>query len=194
MWLERLLECANSDAELLQKAGDLRGQILFQIGGTRHLIRLNEKHLTLLGVPQADDSWDLVLEGPLETWAQLFSPFPSPGYQSFTALRVTDSGFRCEGDQLFAAQILPVLERLKELARLTNGEASGPALPRPDRGGKPRVERNPGQIIGRYVDLPDPAGRGEFISRRPGKACLWSSCTLRGRTAASFTSCCATSK
>jgi len=101
----------------------------------------------------------VALKASLDSWKKLMSREPPPGYQSLTALRATDPAFSLEGDQLLAAQSLPVLERLAELAR------------RCDKNGKPErdplgvatarrpVNRDPGQIVGRYVDLPDPSNR-----------------------------------
>jgi len=64
-----------------------------------------------------------------------------------------------EGDQLLAAQSLPVLERLTEAARQCDREGKTERNSTSISRTSGSVKRDPGQIVGRYVDLPDPRNR-----------------------------------
>lgn len=155
LWLEHLLADANQDAELIHKARGLDMQILVNIGAKRYLVRLNDQHWTLLGPPRADDSWDVALRGSLISWKNLLSLSPLPGYQSFTALRATDPTFSIEGNQLFAAQALPVLERLAQVARERALRGKAKEVVTQSEESQYTVRLDPRQIVGRYVDLTD---------------------------------------
>ena len=124
LWLRRLLEHANQDAELVDRAGELSVRILLDTGENRYLVHLHDRRWTFLGEPRIDDSWDVALRASLSTWKKFLSRVPPPGYQSFMALRATDPGFGMEGNQLLAAQALPVLERLAEIARKGDEEGA----------------------------------------------------------------------
>ena len=101
-----------------------------------------------------DDSWDVAFKASPASWNKLLRRVPPAGYQSFMAMRSCDPTFSIEGNQLLVAQALPALERLVEMARQTGNEpraqevAAGPGL------AEHAVRRNPGQITGKYVDLP----------------------------------------
>ena len=150
-WFEELLSRAGADSEIREKIGDLTGLILLEIGHTRRLLGVNAQRLELLGTPGMDDSWDVAFCGSEEAWRRLMQPFPPPHSQSLMALRVTDPHFQWEGNQLFAAQILPVLERLVELGRYTSTSSSSISADGPRVPGS--VERDLSQITGKYVEL-----------------------------------------
>ncbi|MFZ5868761.1 MAG: alpha/beta fold hydrolase [Thermodesulfobacteriota bacterium] len=153
-WLEQLLARAESDAELIDKTRELRATFLFDTGDRRYLISLKAQHWSLLGPPRIDDSWDVAFRSSLASWKKLLSQVPPVGYQSFMALRACDPTFSIEGNQLLVAQALPALERLVEIARQTaNGPCVQEAAPE-SQATHCAVRRDPGQIIGKYVDLP----------------------------------------
>lgn len=158
VWLRRLLELANQDAELVDRAHELSVRILVDTGENCYLVHLHDGRWTFLGKPRIDDSWDVALRASPSSWKKFFSRVPPPGYQSFMALRSTDPSFVMEGNQLLAAQALPVLERLAEVARQGDGE-SAPKVSEDTRGAQFSVKRNPTQLIGRYADLPDQDGK-----------------------------------
>ncbi|MDQ1239947.1 MAG: hydrolase protein [Thermodesulfobacteriota bacterium] len=157
--LQRLLERANQDVELMDRARDLSLRVLLDTTEDRFLIVLNDRRLSFLGEPRIDDSWDLAIRASANSWRKLLSPVPPPGYQSFMALRTTDPKFSMDGNQLLAAQALPVLERLVHVARqLDKNKSAHKAFPE-DQQPQSAFARNPNQICGRYIDLPDPEGK-----------------------------------
>ncbi len=67
--------------------------------------------------PGRDEAGAVTCHAGLEVWAQVFSPLPPVGYQSFSALRRRPAEFTVEGSDLHWAQALPFLERLLEAMR-----------------------------------------------------------------------------
>lgn len=158
-WLRRLFKHARQDAELVDKARDLRVRILVDGGENRCLVDVNDGNLSLLGEPRLDDSWDVALRASLASWRKFLSSVPPPGYQSFMALRTTDPTFAVEGNQLLAAQSLPVLERLAQLAREKQATKGAQKVVHDAEEPPSSVNRDPNQVVGRYVDLPDRDGK-----------------------------------
>lgn len=156
-WLRELLERANSDAELLDRARDLTLRLLLDAEAHRHLVLLHAGRWIFRGEPRLDDSWDVTLRASLAAWTKFFSTVPPPGYQSLMALRSSEPSFSMEGNRLLGAQALPVLERLAQVARQpmqTGSHGTGEGTET-----EPPIKRDPGQVIGRYVDLPDQEGK-----------------------------------
>jgi pimeloyl-ACP methyl ester carboxylesterase len=155
-WLHRVLERANQDAEMVDKARDLSVRILLDTGESRHLMCLNDGSWTLVGQPRPDDSWDVTLRASLASWKKFFDYMPPPRFQSLMALRAGDPTFALDGNRLLAAQVLPVLERMADVARTMDRAEPQKGQKAPSES---QVKRDPAQIIGRYVDLPDPSGK-----------------------------------
>ena len=146
-WMEALVTRANQDGEMAWALQGLEGSLLLDMESQRHLLRLGQGRIELARSIERDDSWDLALAAPLDIWTQLFSATPPPNHQGLTALWVTQPHFAAQGDQHLFASALHALNRLVELGR----EPREPT-PAPD----PPVRRDPGQIIGHYLDLPAP--------------------------------------
>ncbi|OUM98698.1 MAG: hypothetical protein BAA04_04605 [Firmicutes bacterium ZCTH02-B6] len=180
--LEQWAAAASQDTAFQRMSRGLETRFLLASGREAHLLSLKDGHLTVLGRPAPDDSWDFALRGPDESWRRLLSPVPPPGYQSLTALRAIDPGFAWEGNLLRLSQALAALERWVELARWHKGKANGSLAGVPPAAeqsaseqpagsasrevaagwGSP-VLRDPGQITGKYRDLPGPDGRSSRI-------------------------------
>jgi len=154
-WVETWLTIANHDIEFRVASDGLNCQFLLGIGDTRHIFHLSGRGLVILGISQADDSWNFAIHAPVDTWKNLLHPFPPPGSQSLIALRTTDATFRWEGDMLLAAQSLHALNRLVEILREHNpvmGKAKKQDLMDTNAELK-HVARDPSLITGHYVDL-----------------------------------------
>jgi pimeloyl-ACP methyl ester carboxylesterase len=153
-WLEQLLAGANLDIQLTETSRGLGATILIDTGEWRYLISLKDQHWHLLGSPRMDDSWDVAFRASPASWKKLLRRVPPAGYQSFMAMRSCDPTFSIEGNQLLVAQALAAMERLVEIARQTGNDRLAQDNASEPHPAEYAVKRNPGQIVGKYVDLP----------------------------------------
>lgn len=66
-----------------------------------------------------DEAGQVVCRASQAVWRQVFSLSPSPGYQSFSALKRLTAEFTVDADELHWVQALPLMERLLEAMRGT---------------------------------------------------------------------------
>lgn len=140
--LARRAAGALADPELIAAQRGLRVAIVFSVDGES--VALATGSDGVLGVidPARAGDGAIRIAGDALSWAQALSDRPPPGFQSFTAIRLTNPAFRVDGDPLLIAQSLQMLERLFELLKPA-GEA--PAAP--------SVARDDSLIEGRYATL-----------------------------------------
>lgn len=75
---------------------------------------------------------DIGIRAPMAVWAEILTPVPAPGYQSFTALQRQCDDFEVIATTKDVARSLHVLERLMELAHGNPQDAQGYEPPSED--------------------------------------------------------------
>jgi pimeloyl-ACP methyl ester carboxylesterase len=105
---------------------------------------------TASAIPIEGQRADVTLRAPASTWDEALARYPSPGFQSITALQRCRNEFAVDADPLLLAQCLHCLERIIEVVRGDTG-ADGPA--------RSTVARDAGLIEGRYADIDAASGR-----------------------------------
>ena len=152
------LRAALRDPEVRLAQAGLAERIAFLAGGISVGLVPGESAWSVLEPAPADCS--VVLEADADVWDRALDAAPPPGFHSVTALR-RSGHLAVAGDPLAFARALHLLERVLELVRAP----SGPTPVQPARTG---VERDLGQIEGRYHRVSTGAETATLYAERAG--------------------------
>lgn len=97
-WLERLRAAANADAALVHRGRFVDAVVLFDTGGSQHLLDIRRGRIEALAHgPFVMPRWDLALRAPLTEWLAFWQAVPAPGHHDLMAL-IKRRVLRVEGD------------------------------------------------------------------------------------------------